>query len=37
MLAELLAVIATANQTNALASGFQVDLDDAFRYGGRQP
>jgi len=37
MLAELLAVIATANQTNALASGFQVDLDDAFRHGGRQP
>jgi len=37
MLAELLAVIATANQTNALASGFQVELDDAFRHGGRQP
>ena len=30
MLAELLAVVAAANQTNALATGFQVQLDAAF-------
>ena len=35
MLAELLAVVGMANQTNALASGFQVDLDAAFAEGGR--
>ncbi|MDR7426946.1 MAG: carboxymuconolactone decarboxylase family protein [Armatimonadota bacterium] len=37
MLAELLAVIATANQTNALANGFQVEVDEPFRHGGGQP
>jgi AhpD family alkylhydroperoxidase len=37
MLAELMAVVGMANQTNALASGFQVDLDEAFRNGGMKP
>ena len=36
MLAELLAVVGMANQTNALANGFQVELDDAFKDGGRK-
>jgi AhpD family alkylhydroperoxidase len=36
MLAELMAVVGMANQTNALVNGFQVDLDEAFRDGGRQ-
>ena len=35
MLAELMAVVGMANQTNALASGLQVDIDDAFKAGGR--
>jgi AhpD family alkylhydroperoxidase len=35
MLAELMAVISMANQTNALANGFQVEVDEAFRNGGR--
>jgi hypothetical protein len=35
MLSELMAVVGMANQTNALASGFQVDVDEAFRHGGR--
>jgi AhpD family alkylhydroperoxidase len=35
MLAELMAVVGMANQTNALAEGFQVELDDAFKDGGR--
>ena len=35
MLAELMAVVGMANQTNALANGFQVKLDDAFKDGGR--
>jgi AhpD family alkylhydroperoxidase len=35
MLAELMAVVGMANQTNALANGFQVELDDAFKDGGR--
>ena len=35
MLAELLAVAGMANQTNALATGFQVELDAAFEEGGR--
>ena len=30
-LAELLAVVGTANQTNALATGYGVPVDDAFR------
>lgn len=35
MLAELMAVVAMANQTNALANGFQIEVDAAFRHGGR--
>ena len=35
MLSELMAVVAMANQTNALANGFQIEVDDAFRGGGR--
>ena len=37
MLAELMAVVGMANQTNALANGFQVELDEAFKDGARQP
>ena len=36
MLAELMALVGMANQTNALVTGFQVELDEAFRNGGRQ-
>ena len=36
MLSELMAVVGMANQTNALASGFQVTVDDAFKDGGRK-
>jgi AhpD family alkylhydroperoxidase len=32
-LAELLAVVGMANETNALANGFRVPIDDAFRRG----
>ncbi len=35
MLSELMAVVGMANQANALANGFQVDVDEAFRHGGR--
>ena len=35
MLSELMAVVGMANQTNALASGFQIEVDEAFRNGGR--
>ena len=35
MLAELMAVVGLANQTNALANGLQVPVDEAFRDGGR--
>jgi AhpD family alkylhydroperoxidase len=35
MLGELMAVVGMANQTNALASGLQVDLDEVFKNGGR--
>lgn len=35
MLSELLAVVGMANQTNALANGFQVEVDAAYRDGGR--
>lgn len=35
MLAELMAVIGTANQNNALANGFQIEVDEAFQHGGR--
>ena len=31
MLGELMAVVGMANETNALADGFQVDVDDAYR------
>ncbi|MEM7016422.1 MAG: carboxymuconolactone decarboxylase family protein [Pseudomonadota bacterium] len=34
MLAELLAVVGMANQTNALANGFQVEVDQVFLRGG---
>jgi AhpD family alkylhydroperoxidase len=37
MLAELMAVVGMANQTNALASGLQIDVDDAFKDGGKRP
>lgn len=37
MLAELMAVVGMANQTNALVNGFQVELDETFKDGGRQP
>jgi AhpD family alkylhydroperoxidase len=37
MLSELMAVVGMANQTNALVTGFQVELDEVFRDGGRQP
>jgi len=36
MLSELMAVVGIANQTNALADGFQVEVDEAFQYGGRE-
>jgi AhpD family alkylhydroperoxidase len=36
MLAELMAVVGMANQTNALVTGFQVELDDVFKDGGRK-
>jgi AhpD family alkylhydroperoxidase len=35
MYTELMAVVGMANQTNALASGLQVDIDDVFKNGGR--
>ena len=35
MLSELMAVVGMANQTNALANGFQLEVDDAFHDGGR--
>lgn len=35
MLSELMAVVGMANQTNALANGFHIDVDEAFRNGGR--
>jgi AhpD family alkylhydroperoxidase len=35
MLSELMAVVGMANQTNALASGYQIDIDDVFKDGGR--
>lgn len=36
MLAELMAVVGMANQTNTLVTGFQVELDEVFKDGGRQ-
>ena len=35
MLGELMAVVGLANQTNALATGLQVDVDEVFQKGGR--
>ena len=35
MLAELLAVVGMASQTNALANGFQIEVDEVFKNGGR--
>ena len=35
MLPELMVVVGMANQTNALANGFQIEVDDAFRRGGK--
>jgi hypothetical protein len=32
-----MAVIGMANQTNAFANGFQLDVDEAFHGGGRNP
>jgi AhpD family alkylhydroperoxidase len=37
MLSELMSVVGMANQTNSLASGFQTEVDDAFKNGGRGP
>lgn len=36
MLAELMAVVGMANETNRLVQGFQVELDAAFAQGGRK-
>jgi hypothetical protein len=33
MFAELMAVTGMANETNRLASGYQVEIDEAFRSG----
>ena len=35
MLAELMAIIGMANQTNSLANGLQIEVDPAFRDGSR--
>ena len=35
MLAELMAVVGMANQTNGLVNGFQVEVDQPFQEGGR--
>ena len=36
MLAELMAVVGMACQTNSLANGLQVEVDEAFKEGGRK-
>ena len=36
MLGELMAVVGMANQTNALVTGLQVDVDEVFENGGLQ-
>ena len=36
MLGELLAVVGMANETNRLANGYQVEIDEAFRTAPRQ-
>jgi hypothetical protein len=33
MFAELMAVVGMANETNRLASGYQVEIDEQFRKG----
>jgi AhpD family alkylhydroperoxidase len=35
MLAELMAVVGMANETNSLASGYRVEIDEQFETGGR--
>jgi AhpD family alkylhydroperoxidase len=35
MLSELMAVVGMANQTNTLANGFQIEVDEPFKDGGR--
>ena len=35
MFAELMAVVGMANQTNSLANGFQVEVDEQFKNSGR--
>jgi alkylhydroperoxidase family enzyme len=35
MLGELLAVVGMANETNRLANGYQVEIDEMFRTHGR--
>lgn len=37
MLSELMAVVAMANQTNAMANGFKIEVDEVFRNGGGAP
>ena len=37
MLSELMAIVGMANQTNALANGFQIELDEVFQRGGLGP
>jgi hypothetical protein len=40
MLAELMAVVGMANETNRLASGYQVEIDEQFKTGvaaGKKP
>ncbi len=36
MLSDLMAVVGMANQTNALASGLQIEVDAAYQNGGRK-
>jgi alkylhydroperoxidase family enzyme len=36
MLAELMAVVGMAGQTNSLANGLQIEVDKAFTEGGRK-
>lgn len=36
MYRELMSVVGMANQTNALVTGFQVELDEVFENGGRR-
>jgi AhpD family alkylhydroperoxidase len=36
MFAEMMAVVGMANETNRLASGYQVEIDDAFLTGGNR-